>query len=34
MTPEEFKVLTQEYLNKAESFIKVNDEKTCCYIGI
>jgi len=27
MTPEEFKVLTQEYLNKAESFIKVNDEK-------
>ena len=27
MTPEEFKVLTKEYLNKAESFIKENDEK-------
>ena len=27
MTLEEFKVLTQEYLAKAESFIKVNDEK-------
>lgn len=27
MTPEEFKVLTQEYLDKAESFVKVNDEK-------
>lgn len=27
MTPEEFKVLTEEYLDKAESFIKVNDEK-------
>lgn len=27
MTPEEFKVLTQEYLDKAESFVNVNDEK-------
>lgn len=27
MTPEEFKVLTQEYLDKAESFVKENDEK-------
>lgn len=27
MTPEEFKVLTQEYLDKAESFVNVNGEK-------
>jgi len=27
MTPEEFKVLTQEYLDKAESFVNENDEK-------
>lgn len=26
MTPEEFKILTLEYLDKAESFVKVNDK--------